>query len=224
MAEVSEQEEAVQQPQQESKNVSEEWQTPPEQTPAARQDLKELDTIREELSSLLVLCNETLKVCADLDKQERVQRQLKTYASGLIGVATALQHLNDFRRLIPGTVERATTTRQDLIAARGGEEDALVSEEGRVLMSVEHTKDIVLQAIATLEQTLSQVRDSTSPLLATISYTSPGFEQFASQALSAVRIDLVASAVSSVREQLSALRQDVHDVYVLAEHAQSLSQ
>ena len=195
---------------------------PPVEPEQSKQEVRELDTLIEELSALIMLCEETLAVCAHLKQQEAVQRQLKQYASGLVGVARSLQHLHDLRRHIPHITELAQSTRKNLIAARGGEEDALVSEEARVLVAVEHTKQTVLESIQALEFVLSQARDATPPLLAVIGYSSPGFVQFATQALSAVRVDLVAGAIHTERERLRNLRQDIHDVYGLFDHAQSL--
>ncbi len=221
MAEVSE---VPEEPKQSSPEPTEqlEQSSQAETTQEHRKDLVELDLILEELSSLLVLCEETLTACKSLKHQETVQRQLKSYASGLVGVATCLQHLNDFRRLIPSVVERAQTTRTALITARGGEEDALVSEEARVLSAVEQTKETIVQSIGALEGVLSGARQSTPALLSVISFTSPGFSDYASQALGAIRVDFVANAVFSERERIRNLRQDVHDVYVLLEHAHSL--
>ncbi len=199
-----------------------EQETPVQKQPRERQDIIELDAILEELSSLIVLCEETMSVCADLKKQDDVQRQLKTYASGLVSVARCLQYLNDFRRLVPQVTERSTAVRQSLITARGGEQDALVSEEARVLQAVEHVKETVMQSIQALESVLSHVRQSTPPLLAAIGFSSPHFESFAVSALQAIRVDIVANTVFSERERLRALRQDIQDVYLLKEHADGL--
>lgn len=222
MVEVSEREKAVEQPNNTSDGNSLSAQQHSLKVSREKQDLKELDTIIEELTELFELCNEALSVCADLKQQEAVQSQLKTYSSGLVGVPVTLQHLNDFRRLIPQVVERAQQTRQDLITVRGGDEDALVSEEARILSSCEQTKEFVLQTIQSLEFLLSQIRETAPPLLAAISYTNPGFESFAPKALAAIRIDLVATALNTERERLRILRADIHDVYMLKEHAASL--
>ncbi len=187
-----------------------------------QQEARELESIAQELDALAQTCEQVLEKTASLKDQDAVQDRLSEYSADLIRLPRAIQALNDFRRYLPRIKERSDKTRADLIKLRGGEDDAITSEEDRLLTSLSGIKDHVIEIIASLESTLETVRSGAAALLSLIGYHQPGFYDYAVQALRVVRIDIVSDVVHKEVLRVRALIEDIGALAKLQEHAQSL--
>lgn len=187
------------------------------------QERAELRAIAESLEQLVQACTQTLEATAEFADGQVVQERLYVFSQSLALAPKSLQLLNDFRRHFPHIGEFSERVRQQLIERRGGEEDALSSEEGRIIVSAGSARDIVLAVITSLEDLLSQLRMHTPRLLSLIAYDGDHFEEEALQVLPLLRIDLVGARAHDERERLLYLEKDLGLLSQLAAHARELS-
>lgn len=187
-----------------------------------RPELEELEHTIEELQSLARACEKTLEETATLKDQGAIQKRLKQYSRELTHLPRALQKMNDFRRHLPDLRKRAETVRASLVKIRGGDDDAITSEEARIIVAVATATDTVIAVIQALENALGQVRSSTADLLSLISYEQPGFAKFAVARLRGIRVDLVSDIVHAQRRTVALLIEDLSSLAALEEHIAEL--
>ena len=185
-------------------------------------EIEELDDIILELNALKVTCEEALAVTDSLLDQQAVQAGLSAYSQTLPHLPRALQLLNDIRRFFPAVTKHSEEVRNRLVKVRGGDDDAISSEEARIIVACASVTETILESLNALEQTFSNVRLATPTLLSLLSYDKPGFATFAKGALRVLRIDLVSDVIHGEYRRLVQLKQDLELLYELDAHASEL--
>lgn len=185
-------------------------------------EIAELDTILELLRNLTAQCEETLHYTAHISNQGAIQDAISEYAQALGAVPKSLQLLNDYRRHGKRLEQESGDLQKRMIQLRGGEDDALTSEEIRVLEETKAAKPNMIEVIGQLENVLQHIRNTTHPLLSLVHYDRPGFAEFATNALREVRIDWVSQVTHQAVQRISTLRADLAAFHELIDHANGL--
>lgn len=184
-------------------------------------ELQELTHIITIIDSLAGLCDRTLERL-DLADRESAQELLQQYAAGLAYIPKALQLLHDYRRHKPDFDKRARELHKGLRSARK-DDNALSSEEERVIAAAASLSETLLSSIGSLEHALAHIRANTQDLLSVIAYDEDDFEEFAQPLIERVNIGLVKDVAHEEHRRVLALKRDVIELRAFEAHLEELS-
>lgn len=185
-------------------------------------ELVELDNVLAEIHLLTNAVEHVLNVTTDLAQQKKIQKQLHHYAKSLGHLPKALQMLNDLRRFTKPVADHAEQVRKMLTDLR--KDDALTSEETRVITSSASMKETLVDSINSLEFILDHVRKTSHELLTVIQYEKPNFKHFAIHMFADhLLIHKVSATLHVEQSRLSTLREDIWELHELHAHAEELS-
>lgn len=171
-------------------------------------ELAELSEIISLLSSFQGVCSRTRKKL-DLSRPAHAQELLYEFSISLAYVPKSLQLLQDYRRFSSSFTSRAEQLLIGLRSVRGGE-DALSSEEQRVIVSVASLQETLRGVIGSLEELLGHARTHTQSLLGVLSHDADKeFVSFAQPVVDAVDLSWCGSVAAEQARLLSALQRDV---------------
>ncbi len=180
-------------------------------------EVLELQKIESLLSSFL-----DSAYMISVDASSITANDLNKYSSSTKLVIDALTLLNDYRRHFPELEKLSDSVMSKITSARGGDKDALSSEEIRILLSCKNSKQTILSVIQALEALLTHIRNTAHTLLSSIMLSEDDLHK--SNVLTVIQpswvVDLLKKQISAVNSLLL----DLKAVFELEHHAKELSE